>query len=181
MFAEQSSTLDITAAPILAQLSERARETERLGTLPPDLVEQARRAGLFHLAAPRALGGAELPPARIVEILEECCRADGSAGWTIMIGNGSAYAAWLDPAVATDLFGGRTDALSACAFAPTGRLTPSGPKQFQLNGRWGFTSGCLHADWFMTGAFVTDATARGCWRTAARTGGSRCSRPPRDR
>jgi len=53
---------------------------------------------LFRLATPRALGGQELDPATVVETLEELCRADGSAGWTIMIGNLTAFLAWLDPA-----------------------------------------------------------------------------------
>src|SRR5436190_20125602 len=92
---------------IAPELSARALVTERLGTLPPDLVETVRRAGLFRLATPRELGGLELDPATIVEVFEGLARADGSAGWTIMIGNASAFLAWLDPAVARALVGER--------------------------------------------------------------------------
>jgi alkylation response protein AidB-like acyl-CoA dehydrogenase len=162
MVAEQMTPLGITQPAVRAisrQLSDRARESERLGTMPPDLVTAAREAGLFHLAAPRLLGGAELPPASIVEALEECCRADGSGGWTVAIGNGTAFLAWLDPAVAVELLGRRTDSLSTCAFAPTGRLTPTGPKEFRLYGKWAFSSGSLHADWFINGGFVMDGQA----------------------
>lgn len=175
MVAEQVATLDaaLAAREIAPELSARARETERLGTLPPDLVDAARRAGLFGLATPRALGGAELPPATVVEVLEELCRADGSAGWTIMIGNGTAYLAWLDPSVAADLLGPHTDVISACVFAPSGRLTPAGAG-FRLDGKWSFSSGCLHADWFINGAMVFDGESprmipgRGPdWRLAA--------------
>ena len=137
------------------RLRERAAETERLGTLPPDLVEDARRAGLFRLATPRTLGGLELEPATVVAILEELARADGSAGWTILIGNLTAFLAWLEPAVAKDLLGGRTDVITAGVFAPSGRLTPG----FQLDGRWSFASGCLHADLFFGGALVMDGPA----------------------
>ena len=141
------------------RLRERATETERLGTLPPDLVEDARRAGLFRLATARTLGGLELEPATVVETLEELSRADGSAGWTIMIGNTTAFLAWLDPAVAIDLLGDRTDVIGSGIFAPTGRLVPQGRNAFRLDGRWGFASGCLHADWFMNGAMVFDGDA----------------------
>ena len=144
------------AQAIAPRLSTRAQEAEQLRTLPHDVVDDARRAGLFRLATPRTLGGLELPPSTIVEIGEELCRADGSAGWTIMLGNGTAFLAWLDPTVANDLLGGRADTISACVFAPTGLLTPVGTDRFHLTGRWPFSSGCLHADWFINGALVTD-------------------------
>lgn len=149
------------AREIAPRLDAGAREAERLRTMPPELVGEARRAGLFQLAAPRALGGAELPPAAIVEIIEELCRADGSAGWTILIGNASAFLAWLDPAVAAELVAGRPDAICASVFAPMGRLTPDGPDRFRLDGRWSFASGALNADFFINGALFGDD-----WRLA---------------
>jgi alkylation response protein AidB-like acyl-CoA dehydrogenase len=177
----------VAARELASQLSARAGEADELRTMPPDLVAAARAAGLFRLAMPRALGGLELPPDEIVRIGEELCRADGSVGWTIMVGNGSAFLAWLDPAAATELLAGQTDVLCACVFAPTGRLTPTGARSggggstgagptgagstgagstgarpdstdsgFQLAGSWGLASGCLHADWFITGGLVSD-------------------------
>jgi len=155
MVVQQLTGLE-AAREIAPMLSERALVCERLGTLPPDLVETVRRAGLFRLATPRELGGLELDPATIVEVFEELARADGSAGWTIMIGNASAFLAWLDPAVARALLGARAGPVTAGVFAPMGRLTPNGGKGFQLDGRWSFASGCLHADLFFGGAFVMD-------------------------
>jgi len=152
---EQATTDAVTAARDLApELSARAVEAEQLQTLPRDLVERVRAAGLFHLAAPRALGGQELPPARIVEVVEELSRADGSAGWTITIGNGSAFLAWLDPAVAADLVAGTPDPVGGGVFAPMGRLTPDGAGKFALAGRWAFCSGSPHTDLFFNGAFA---------------------------
>jgi alkylation response protein AidB-like acyl-CoA dehydrogenase len=160
----------LAAARALApRLSERAGEADQLRTMPPDLVADARAAGLFRLAMPRTLGGLELPPDEIVRIGEELCRADGSAGWTIMIGNGSGFLAWLEPEAATELLSGRTDVVCACVFAPTGRLIPTpgpsrpapspaaaGSAEFQLSGSWALGSGSLHADFFLTGAMVSD-------------------------
>jgi alkylation response protein AidB-like acyl-CoA dehydrogenase len=160
--AKQAMTLEappgaVAAARALAlRLSALAGESDQLATMPADLVSEVRQAGLFRLATPRALGGAELPPAVLVEVGEELCRADGSAGWTIMIGNSTAFLAWLDPAVAVELLGERTDVITACVFAPKGRLTPEGAGRFRLDGRWSFSSGCRHADWFVGGAMVAD-------------------------
>ena len=93
----------------------------RLRTMPADLVARARAAGLFRLNLPRSLGGFELDPTATVEIFEELSRADGSAGWTIAIGNSTAFFAWLDPAVAKELIGDRTDFVSTSMWAPLGR------------------------------------------------------------
>ncbi|NBH10014.1 acyl-CoA dehydrogenase family protein [Amycolatopsis sp. SID8362] len=161
----QATTDAVTAAREIApELSARAVEAEELKTLPRDLVERARAAGLFRLATPRALGGLELPPAEVVEVVEELCRADGSAGWTIMIGNGSAFLAWLDPAAAADLLAAAPDPIGGGVFAPMGRLTGDGDGKFGLTGRWSFCSGSPHADLFFGGAFA-DGDPRD-WRLA---------------
>jgi alkylation response protein AidB-like acyl-CoA dehydrogenase len=163
---EQATTDAVTAARELApELSARAVEAEQLRTLPRDLVERAREAGLFRLATPRGLGGQELPPATIVETVEELSRADGSAGWTIIIGNGSAFLAWLDPAVAADLVAATPDPIGGGVFAPMGRLTPDGAGKFALAGRWGFCSGSPHTDLFFNGGFAGGDPRD--WRLAA--------------
>jgi alkylation response protein AidB-like acyl-CoA dehydrogenase len=163
---EQATTDAVTAARELApELSARAVEAEQLRTLPRDLVERAREAGLFRLATPRGLGGLELPPATIVETVEELSRADGSAGWTITIGNGSAFLAWLDPAVAADLVAATPDPIGGGVFAPMGRLTPDGAGKFSLAGRWGFCSGSPHTDLFFNGGFAGGDPRD--WRLAA--------------
>ena len=35
-------------------------------------------------------------PLRYIEVIEECSRADGSAGWTVLIGNSTGFFAWLE-------------------------------------------------------------------------------------
>jgi indole-3-acetate monooxygenase len=150
--------LILAAARALApELSARARESEQLGTLPPDLVARIRAAGLFHMAQPAALGGLELDPATIVSAVEELARADASAGWTVLIGAGGlAFAAWLEPGVARDLLGADADYTCATVFAPKGRAVPGETGGFTVDGRWPFASGCRHAEWFLNGVIVFD-------------------------
>jgi alkylation response protein AidB-like acyl-CoA dehydrogenase len=151
----------LAAARELADaLSTRAAEAEAEGTLPADLVAGARRAGLFRMLQPRGLGGWELPPATVVQVIEELSRADGSAGWTVMIGSGSVgFSGWLDPAVAAALFGTEADFTAASVFAPTGRAVPDGEGSYAVEGRWPFASGCRHAEWFVNGMFVFEGDA----------------------
>jgi indole-3-acetate monooxygenase len=135
-------------------LRERALEGEHLRTMPADVVETIRAARLFDLALPRSLGGLELDPTTIVSTIEQLAHADGSAGWTTMIGNSNAFLAWLDPAVAASVVGDRVPVISS-VFAPMGRAVPDADHA-TVDGRWSFASGCLHADLFFHGVLVFD-------------------------
>lgn len=154
------------------QFSSRAREAEQLATLPADLVAEAKAAGVYTLFLPAALGGLEVPPATLVEVVEELSRGDASAGWCTVIGNATSFFAWLDPGVAAELLAGRTEISVAASFSPIGRFAPAGPGRYRLAGNWKFMSGCGHADWFFLGGNVMDGDAprmvdgRPDWRLA---------------
>ncbi len=156
-----SAAMMLAAARELApELMARAREAELLGSMPSDLVARIRSARLFRILQPRALGGLELEPVAVLEIIEELSRADASAGWTVMIGAGSlAFAAWLQPGVACDLFGRDADATVATVFAPSGRARADVAGRLSVQGRWAFASGCRHAEWFLNGVLVMDGEA----------------------
>src|SRR5262245_15970070 len=145
------------ARELACELAARAADGDRLGTMPPDVVDRLRAAGLFRVLRPRALGGLELAPAEAIEVFAELSRADGSAGWTALIGNSTAFTAWLEPAVARDVFGAAADFTAAAVFAPTGRAVPEGSRRFHWSGRWAFASGSRHAEWFVLGGLVADA------------------------
>jgi len=147
-------SLRSAVADLVPDFRARAGEAEQLRTMPADLVRRAKAAGLFRLNLPRSLGGFELDPATTAEIFEEISRADGSAGWTIVIGNSTAFFAWLDPAVARELIGDHPDFVSTSMWAPLGQATPERPGRFTVSGRWPFNSGCPHAAWLQVGVFV---------------------------
>jgi alkylation response protein AidB-like acyl-CoA dehydrogenase len=149
----------LAVADLVPEFRARAEEGERLQTMPADLVERASAAGLFRLSLPESLGGLELDPATTVEIFEEISRADGSAGWTIVIGNSTAFFAWLDPAVARDMIRDDPGFVSTSMWAPLGQARPEEPGRFTVSGRWPFNSGCPHADWLQVGVFVSDGGA----------------------
>jgi alkylation response protein AidB-like acyl-CoA dehydrogenase len=88
--------------------------------------------------------GAALPDG--MHVLEALARADGSTGWTVMIGAG----AWVDcpalPRATFDaLYGGNRDVITAGDFNPTVSIAPV-DGGYHVQGRWSFASGCEHAD-----------------------------------
>src|SRR4051794_2125848 len=53
-----------------------------------EFVEALRETGLFRLLVPADLGGAGLSPWEIGPVIEAMARVDGSAGWTLGLGQG---------------------------------------------------------------------------------------------
>jgi alkylation response protein AidB-like acyl-CoA dehydrogenase len=125
----------------------RAAEIEAARRLPGDLLDQLTSAGCFRLLLPPSHGGigADLPAA--LRVFEALARSDGSVGWTVMIGS----SAWVDlaglPRASFDrLFPADRDVIVAGVINPAGRISAT-DGGYRVTGRWGFASGCEHADW----------------------------------
>jgi alkylation response protein AidB-like acyl-CoA dehydrogenase len=145
-----------TMATFAPEISERAAEGEALKTMPRDLSDRMLDAGLFKLALPRSLGGFELDPMSVVEVVEEASRADGSAGWSTFIANSTCFFSWLEPAVASEMVAATGDFIASSSFGPTGRAVPDGEGGYIVEGRWPFSSGSVNATWHSLGVFVMD-------------------------
>ena len=63
-----------------------ADEAEELRHLPAAVASALAQAGLYRLAADRQIRGAEAAPTTQIRVIEAVSRADGSAGWNLMIG-----------------------------------------------------------------------------------------------
>jgi indole-3-acetate monooxygenase len=156
---EERELLLQVAREFVPEFSARASEGESLRTMPGDLVDRIKSAGLFRLALPRSLGGFELDPLTILEVVELLSEADGSAGWTVLIGNSTAFFAWLEPSVAAVMIGDETNFCSTSMFGPLGHATPVGNDAVTISGRWPFNSGCCHSEWLQVGVLVMEGTA----------------------
>ncbi|MGC4808502.1 acyl-CoA dehydrogenase family protein [Micromonospora sp. DT233] len=153
---DQDRTRLIGAVRELApELRRRAEEIEAARELPADLLAQLRAAGCFRMFVPRSHGGYEADPHTGLAVLEELARADGSTGWTVMIGAETPHLLALLPRDRFDkLYAQGPDVVVAGGFAPQGRaeLADGG---FQVTGRWGFASGARHADWIFGNCLLT--------------------------
>jgi indole-3-acetate monooxygenase len=138
----------VERATSLAPLLERAApQMERDRQLTPEVVAALYDAGLYRLMVPRSLGGAELPPADFVEVIETVARADASTAWCLGQAGGCAFAAaYLEPATARDIFGPRDAVLAWGPPNSSGRARPV-DGGFVVNGTWQFASGSRHATW----------------------------------
>jgi indole-3-acetate monooxygenase len=140
-------------------LDAAADEIERRRELPETIVEALIEQRFFRLLLPRSLGGAELPPAHYVEVIEEVAKHDASVAWCLGQACGCTMtAAYLEPEAASEIFGGKRGIV---AWGPPGspaeaRAVPGG---YRLTGSWAFASGSHHATWL--GAHVPILTEEG--------------------
>ncbi len=151
-------TADVAAA--VRQLSPHIiaarEEAERPRHLPPALADILAGAGLYRLYLPHAVGGLELPPATVFEVIEVLSRADGSVGWCIMNADAvSLGAGWLAPEVGRQVFGQPPNIRAAGSLRPQGRAWRI-EGGYQLSGKWNFASGSLNANWLFCPALIMD-------------------------
>ncbi|MGD9891436.1 MAG: acyl-CoA dehydrogenase family protein [Dehalococcoidia bacterium] len=147
----------VVAATALAPQIIAARESlERERRLPPSLVTAIAEAGLFRLWVPADLGGDELEPERLFQLIEAFSELDGSVGWCLMIGAlGGMIGAYLPESGARAIFGSDALAVMGGSFTPRGRAIPV-PGGYRVSGRWPFASGCDHCTWLSGVSLVVD-------------------------
>ena len=121
--------------------------------MPAELVTELRSRGFFAACIPRSLGGEETHVAEMVQLIEEVSSADGSAGWTLMIGVTSAVVAGYLPEAAAGEIYGKPGVITGGVFAPKGNAILRG-ENYLASGRWPFASGCEHSDWLMGGCII---------------------------
>lgn len=141
------------ARALAPAIAARADEMEQARRLPADLAASMAAAGLFRIAMPRSLGGDELPPAGLVEVIEAVAEADASAGWCLMIGATTAVSlAWL-PRAEAETIAATPGLITGGVFAPLGRAAVE-PHHYRVSGRWSWASGSANCHWLFGGCVI---------------------------
>lgn len=154
---EQSAELIARARALAPVLAGRAAEAEQMRRLTGDVEQALEAAGMFALLRPRRYGGLQVDAATYVDVLIELARGDGSVGWLVsQINNNQWIAAQLGGLRDEVLAGPRSNIASVLLGQSSVRRAEGG---FVLDGRWGFCSACLQADWVFLAAAVVDEGA----------------------
>jgi indole-3-acetate monooxygenase len=138
----------LEAARELAPLIRAAAdEIERNRELPRELFNKIADAGIFHIAVPRAIGGAELDFPMYVEVIGEIGKADASTGWAV--NQGATFATQssrMRPEVAREIWIDTPRSVVANTPGPTAQaIVVKGG--YRVTGRQPFSTGCRHASW----------------------------------
>ena len=152
---ETQSPLD-AARKLAPTIRAGSDQSEADRELPQALFEALADAGLFQLALPRALGGAEIDLPTYVQVLEEIGKADASAGWIVnQCAIFATYAARMPRDIARLIWIETPRSVVANTPLPTAQaiVVPGG---YRVTGRQGFSTGCRHAAWLAARAQVLE-------------------------
>src|SRR5262249_14688538 len=116
---------------------------------------ELKAAGLFRMLVPRSHGGDEIGLLPSMEVLEALAVADGSTGWTTMIGAESPQLLSLLPRATYDaIYRDGPDVTVGGSFAPVGEARGEGG--YRVSGRWPFASGCQRWDLLFVNAVIVE-------------------------
>src|SRR5947208_1662277 len=152
---ETQSPLD-AARKLVPMILSCADQIEADRELPRSLFEALADAGLFQLALPRNLGGAEIDLPAYVQVLEEIGKADASTGWVVnQCAVFATYAAQMPRDIARLIWIDTPHSVVANTPVATAQavVVPGG---YRVSGRQGFSSGCRHAAWLAARALIQE-------------------------
>jgi alkylation response protein AidB-like acyl-CoA dehydrogenase len=143
-------------------IEAEAPAVERACALTPKLLAALHDARLFKMLLPQSVGGEEIDPLTFITAVEEIARADGSTAWCIAQASGcSMAAAYLEPAVAQEIFGGKDAVLAWGPLGPTVKATAV-EGGYRATGTWSYASGSRHAQWLGGHSHLVDAEGKPC-------------------
>ena len=140
-------------SPASAPFLEADAEDNDAGeTLSWPSVVALYREGLLSLKVPRELGGPDVDPHLYLEVCDELCYINPSAGWCAFINSTSAafLGAFLPDSGVKQVFAGHGMPIASGALIPRGVAAPV-DGGWRVSGRWPFASGSAHSSWLLAG------------------------------
>lgn len=159
MAADEASLLEHARA-LVPTLATRAAATQAAREVPGETIAALHAAGFLRLLQPRRFGGLQGSFAtfsRIVETLTEGC---SSAAWVYaVLGEHQWLLASFPEQAQIDVWGENPRAVASSSLVPraVARTVAGG---WRLSGKFPFSSGSLHAQWAIIGAFVAEPDGR---------------------
>ena len=161
---EGSTLSDLLAVTesMLPEIQEAADSIDEARRVPDWLAERLAGAGFFHLLTGREHGGLAADPVTAARVIETLSTASPSVGWvTMILATASFWTVRMVPEeVRREIFadvspGEIQPAVIAGTLVPHGRAVRA-EGGWRVSGQWPFGSGCHHATWLPTAAWLHD-------------------------
>ena len=157
-----SSDLLAVAEGMLPEIRAAADSIDEARRVPGWLADRLARAGFFHLLTGPEHGGLGADPVTAARVIETLSTASPSVGWvTMIIATASFWTVRVVPdEVRREIFadvepGEIQPTVIAGTLVPHGRAVKA-DGGWRLTGQWPFGSGCHHATWLPTAAWLHD-------------------------
>ena len=161
-YAPASHDLLAAAEAMLPEIRALADDIDSARRLPDALAERLAGAGFFHLLTGREHGGMAADPVTAARVIETLSTASPSVGWvTMILATASFWTVRMVPKeVRREIFadvspGEIQPAVIAGTLVPHGRAVRA-EGGWRVSGQWPFGSGCHHATWLPTAAWLHD-------------------------
>lgn len=142
------------ARAMIPRLAERAAAGERAGRVPDETVKELAEAGLLRVLQPRRWGGSELDPRVFYTIQMALAEGCMSTAWIYGVIAVHYWQLSLFPEAAQqDVWARDASTRIASTYMPTGKAEQV-EGGYRFSGRWGFSSGCEHAEWIFLGGLL---------------------------
>jgi alkylation response protein AidB-like acyl-CoA dehydrogenase len=151
---EEFEAIQETITNLAPLISAHADEAETQRHLSNEVARAMAAAGLYRVAAPRSLNGAEAHPLTQIKTIEAVSEIHGSTGWNLMIGIevmgmlGAIY----DRTI-TDKLYSDPELIISGALNPLGKAVRE-EGGYRISGQWPFASGVHNAQYFWSQSIV---------------------------
>ncbi len=143
------------------KLEANAATDEAAGELTAESFAALKTLHMSHSMVPETMGGLQLRPTEVMELLKRITWYSGAAGWVSMVHTaiGAMSAAFLPETATRRLFAPDSNNRFSGQGAPFGMLkkTEGG---YILNGKWSYGSGFSHATYSHSAAFIDDGNGK---------------------
>ncbi|HVY85918.1 MAG TPA: acyl-CoA dehydrogenase family protein [Caulobacterales bacterium] len=148
---EKSSDLRERVRAVLAPIAANAARAEEERRIPDENIALLKETGLFRAFMPRRYGGLELRIEEYGPCIVDISGACSATGWVAGLLAQHVHALALFPRELQDeLWADDNDTLVGSSVAPINVAEPA-DGGVHLSGRFGFSSGCDHAQWYVLG------------------------------
>jgi resorcinol 4-hydroxylase (FADH2) len=137
---------------LVPALRQRAAQTFADRKLPDETIADFRRLELMRCLQPTMFGGFGSDYRVFSKMLRTLAQGCGSTAWVAAVHGEHNWVIGNFPEQAQhDVWDGNPFAVASASVAPSGTAEPVNGG-YRLSGRWGFASGCDHAQWIVLGA-----------------------------
>ncbi|MEI8151670.1 MAG: acyl-CoA dehydrogenase family protein [Hyphomicrobiales bacterium] len=142
--------------PVLRERSASANAGRRL---PKETIADFQRLELARCLQPAMFGGFGSDYRVFSKMLRALAQGCGSSAWVAAVhGEHNWVVGNLSEAAQRDVWGDNPHAVASASFAPSGSAEAVAGGH-RLSGRWGFASGCDHAQWVLLGSVAKGGAA----------------------
>ncbi len=145
------STLRSRIKDIIPSIKKNVELTESQGRVADENVKLLQDCGFFRALQPKAFGGSETDIPEYAECIADIAESCASTAWAGgLLANHSHAIALYSEQLQREIWGDNPNVLISSSVAPLGKWQPA-DGGIRLSGRFGWSSGCDHAEWAVLG------------------------------